>query len=263
MFKTVHMGRVLGIDSYVHWSFWILLIWIGISESLAHGLLQGLVATAIVLVLFACVFLHELGHALAARSYQIRTRDITLLPIGGIARLETPPPSGLPEIVIALAGPAVNLAIAAVLWIWLSLTRQTWPLDSQVIQLSPLQQIYYVNLFLVVFNMLPAFPMDGGRVLRSILAIRFGNLQATTIAARVGKYLAIAMIVLGLFYSWSLVFVGVFVWVAGYLELFQLRAKSMMETMQREMEFQFGDRDDSVVDGQVIDATDVRQIGDQ
>ena len=171
MFKTVHMGRVLGIDSYVHWSFWILLIWIGISESLAHGLLQGLVATAIVLVLFACVFLHELGHALAARSYQIRTRDITLLPIGGIARLETPPPSGLPEIVIALAGPAVNLAIAAVLWIWLSLTRQTWPLDSQVIQLSPLQQIYYVNLFLVVFNMLPAFPMDGG----TCLAFHSGN----------------------------------------------------------------------------------------
>ncbi len=263
MLKTVHIGRVLGIDSYIHWSFWILLIWIGISESVAHGLLLGLFATALVLVLFACVFLHELGHAMAARAYRIGTRDITLLPFGGLARLETPPPSGVPEIVIALAGPAVNVVIAAILWLWLALTNNPTQLANNLTQLPPLQQILYVNLFLAAFNMLPAFPMDGGRVLRSLLAIRFGNLQATSIAAQVGKYLAIAMIVFGLFYSWSLVLVGLFVWGAGYLELLQTRAKTMFDTMQRDMEFNFGGRDDSVVDGQVIDADDIRHIGDR
>src|SRR5262249_16815681 len=146
-----------------------------------------------------CVLLHEFGHAFAARRYGIRTPDITLLPIGGVARLERMPDKPSEEIVVALAGPAVNIVIAGGLWIVIGLTGGL-P-DPQVMQQSniPLAaRLFTVNIWLVLFNMIPAFPMDGGRVLRAVLAMRMNYARATHLAASIGQGIAFIFFILGL-----------------------------------------------------------------
>lgn len=261
MLKTVRLGKVAGIDVYVHWSFWILLLWVVLSGASSQGWRAGLWASVFVCVVFACVFLHELGHALAAKLYHIRTHDITLLPFGGLARLESMPQGGLPEVVIALAGPAVNVAIASALFVGVLLYRGIEPiLSGNPMQLELFEQLFAVNVMLAAFNMLPAFPMDGGRVLRAMLTIRLGHLRATEIAVRVGKYLALLMVVVGFFYSFfSLVLVGIFVWLAGMGELLQVRARTYFESSNpngqtSHWDAPYGDS------GEVIDADDVRPI---
>ena len=162
------IGRIAGIDVYVHLTFLLLLGWVALSHYLAHGdpaeAIGGLV---FILALFGIVVLHELGHALTARRYGIRTRDITLLPIGGVARLERMPEDPWQELVVALAGPAVNVVMAAGIYLGLALGQESRS-DRRVHRASAAassQQLFWVNVSLVVFNLLPAFPMDGGRVL--------------------------------------------------------------------------------------------------
>lgn len=214
------IGRLVGIDVYMHATFLLLVgfivaaIW-----ARTHNAAQTLSGALFVLVVFSCIVLHELGHALAARRYGIRTRDIVLLPIGGMARLERVPKDPIQELMVALAGPAVNVVIAASLFIVLGLVGR-FPTLHQVETISWtedgfLPSLMVVNVWLVLFNLLPAFPMDGGRVLRALLAKRMNYPAATQAAANVGQTMAVVFGFLGLFYDPFLLFIALFVWIGA------------------------------------------------
>jgi Zn-dependent protease len=166
------IGTLAGIDLRIHATFLLLLAWVGAGHWLQGRSLEAMLAgVSFILALFACVLLHELGHALAARRYGIPTRDITLLPIGGLARLERMPDKPSQELWVALAGPVVNVIIAAVLFAWLTLARAWAPIGELGVAAGPfLERLWLANVWLVLFNLIPAFPMDGGRVLRAALA---------------------------------------------------------------------------------------------
>jgi Zn-dependent protease len=188
---SYRIGTVAGTDIKVHVTFLLIVAWwaaIGYSQGGLPGALTGALA---LLALFACILLHEFGHILMARRFGVRTPDVILLPIGGVARLERIPDEPRQELLIALAGPAVTLAIALILWAILRLTGS----DAQVIRITEdqpfLAQLVSVNLYLLIFNLIPAFPMDGGRVLRAVLASRMGLLRGTRIAATLGQTLAV------------------------------------------------------------------------
>lgn len=224
------MGRFLGIDLHLHLTFLLMLAFIGVSHWAAHGSFAA-VATGVglFLAIFACVMLHEYGHALAARSFGIGTRDITLLPIGGVARLERMPEKPMQELWITLAGPAVNVAIAIVLALWLTFSRSWEPLGAlSATNGAFLERLLAVNVFLVLFNLLPAFPMDGGRVLRALLALRMEYVRATRFAAWVGQALAVGLGVIGFFSNPMLLLVAIFVWFGAAQEAGSAEAKAML-----------------------------------
>ncbi|MCC6419325.1 MAG: site-2 protease family protein [Gemmataceae bacterium] len=221
MFSSLRIGRAFGIDMFIHWTFWLLpasLVLLGTGGEGAELALNLTVLAAA----FGCVLLHELGHALTARQFGVSTRDITLYPIGGVARLERMPERPAHELWIALAGPAVNLVIGAFLitvLMVMSLLDPTFMLGTAVGLM--LFRLLIVNVMLVLFNLLPAFPMDGGRVLRALLAMGVGNLQATKVAAGVGVGMAALIGLVGIFLLSSpwLVVIALFVFVAGQAEL--------------------------------------------
>lgn len=218
------IGKPFGVDVYIHWTFWLLPAWILLTGSLAG--LNGVVTSILfVFAVFGCVVLHELGHALMARYFDIETRDITLYPIGGMARLERIPRSPVQELAIAIAGPAVNVGIAGVLLgILILLGVGTQGLIFNLAGGSFLVNLLAANIVLVVFNLLPAFPMDGGRVLRAILAMVLPYGRATEIAARVGQVIAVLFALLGVFTSGSLMLVALFVFLAAQAEIANVRA---------------------------------------
>lgn len=213
------IARLLGSEVRIHVTFLLLLAWIGVARYLEGGWPAAAEGLVLIVAIFACVLAHEFGHALAARRYGIRTPDITLLPIGGVARLERMPEKPGEEIVVALAGPAVNVVIAAVLFLVLGARfdmESLAALDSPAA--SMLAQLASLNLFLVLFNLIPAFPMDGGRVLRALLAMRRGQVEATNIAARIGQALAFVFGFLGLLGNPLLIFIAIFVYIAASAE---------------------------------------------
>ncbi len=176
-----NLGRVAGIDLFLHPSFLLLPLFV-----LYQG--GGAFSLVILAAVFGCVVLHELGHALMARRYGIGTADITLYPIGGVARLDRMPRGGGPELSIALAGPAVNLAIAAGLWAGLEVLGPWLGVSLLAVLMV---QLLWINIGLLVFNMLPVFPMDGGRVLRAALSGPMGRVRATEVAATIGRGIAV------------------------------------------------------------------------
>lgn len=211
------IGRLAGIDVYVHATFFLLILWVVILHWLEGRSLQAVISGVIfILALFACVVLHEFGHALTARHYGIPTKDITLLPIGGVSRFERMPDKPWQEFWVAVAGPLVNLAIAAAIYLALFLTAGFKPVTRLSITGGPfLERMLVANLILAIFNVIPAFPMDGGRVLRALLATRMDHVRATQVAAAVGQGLALIFGLIGLFRDPFLLFIAFFVWIGA------------------------------------------------
>ena len=222
------IGRFAGIDVYMHFTFILLVSWVAMVHwRQGQSLSAALAGVLFILVVFTCVVLHEFGHALMARRYGIKTRDIILLPIGGVARLESLPTDPIQELWVALSGPAVNVVIAAALFVWLRATASLEPLQTMTITTGPfLERILAVNIFMVVFNMIPAFPMDGGRVLRAILATRKEYGRATQTAAAIGQGIAVLFGFIGLFYNPFLLFIALFVWIGAAQEAGMAQMKS-------------------------------------
>jgi Zn-dependent protease/CBS domain-containing protein len=216
---SLNIGSVAGTAIRIHVTFLLFLAWIFGVSYLSGGPQAAWSGLLFMVLLFLCVLLHEFGHIFTARLFGVSTPDVILLPIGGVARLERIPEKPSEEFLIAIAGPAVNFAIAAVLVLaaGASLDRgQIAAIESTNVSL--VERLAVVNVFLAVFNLIPAFPMDGGRVLRALLATRFGYIRATEIAASVGQGVAFLLGFLGLFGNPILIFIAVFVYLAAAAE---------------------------------------------
>ncbi len=228
---ALFIGSYSGIKVFIHWTFWIIIGYIFmIHFQMGHGWTEALFGALFIMVLFGCVALHEFGHALTAKRYGIPTRDITLYPIGGVATLDRMPEKPAQELAVALAGPAVNLVIAAILYVFLYVNDQLLPI-SEIDHMGGENfwfNLMAANVILAVFNLIPAFPMDGGRVLRSSLAFRMDKLKATNIATRVGQVLAIVFVFLGFFGNFWLVFIGLFIFMGASSEALLENAKSAL-----------------------------------
>jgi Zn-dependent protease len=225
------IGELAGIGIYLHATFLILLGWVLLSHLVSgYTLTAALLGLLFMVAIFACIVLHELGHALAARKYGIPTRDITLLPIGGVARLERMPDDPKQELVVALAGPAVNVLIAFSIYLWFNITQKVIPLEALGVAVGSFAaRIFYANIFLVIFNLIPAFPMDGGRVLRALLAMKLDYTRATQIAATIGQGLAFLFGFVGLFSSNPfLLFIAFFVWIGAAQEGSMVQMRSAL-----------------------------------
>ncbi|MGH6736468.1 MAG: site-2 protease family protein [Methyloceanibacter sp.] len=224
---SLNVGTIAGAAIRIHITFLLFLVWLGMIYYRQGGAEAAWQGTIFIVLIFLCVLLHELGHVFAARRYGVKTRDVTLWPFGGIASMERMPDKPGEELIVAIAGPAVNVAVAAVLLLWL------WPqLDPDNLakledpHVSLAVKVAGANIILVLFNLIPAFPMDGGRVLRALLAMRMGTARATELAATIGQGFAIVFAILGIVYNPMLVIIAIFIFLAasGEASHAQLRA---------------------------------------
>jgi Zn-dependent protease/predicted transcriptional regulator len=229
---SLALGSYKNVKVFIHWTFSLLLLWIIISNS-RQGMpgMDILWIIIFVLALFACVVFHEFGHALAAQKYGIKTKDIVLYPIGGVARLEKLPEEPKQELWVAIAGPLVNIGIFVILSIVLKFTG--FDLENlESIKIGPNTIVLYLasaNLILALFNLIPAFPMDGGRILRAFLAIRMPRARATKIAGSIGQFLAILFIFYGLFNNPILVLIGLFIFLGAAAEVSHTQQESLLK----------------------------------
>jgi len=226
---SVNIGSIAGTAIRIHFTFVLFLAWIFVASWASGGAAAAWDGLAFMLLLFACVLAHEFGHIFTARAFGVPTPDVTLLPIGGVARLARIPDKPIEEFLVAIAGPLVNVAIAIVLIALAGAKLDVQHLATmESTKVSLIDRLAEVNLFLAVFNMIPAFPMDGGRVLRALLATRMGHLRATEVAASIGQLVAFGLGFLGLFGNPLLIFIAVFVYLAASSEsqLVAIRAMS-------------------------------------
>ncbi len=214
---SLTIGRIAGTDIRLHFTFLLFLAWIGISDYLAGGAAAAVDSVVFLILVFLCVTLHEFGHIAMGRRFGIRTPQVILSPIGGIASMERMPEKPMQELLVAIAGPLVNVVIAILLVavFGLGLDRVA---ATGFEQATLADRLLIVNVTLVLFNLVPAFPMDGGRVLRALLAMKMGAQRATAAAARVGQAFAFLFVALGLFYNPILMLVGFFIYFAAAAE---------------------------------------------
>jgi Zn-dependent protease/CBS domain-containing protein len=225
---SIKIARFAGTEVRIHITFLLFLAWIGFSYYQAGGSAAAIEGVLFMVALFACVLLHEFGHALAAREFGIHTPDITLLPIGGVARLQRMPDKPWQELIVAIAGPLVNVVIAAVLIFVLH--RRAGLEDLGRLQqpgIGMLAKLASVNVSLVVFNLIPSFPMDGGRVLRALLAMAMDYARATRIAARIGQAMAFLFGFIGLFGNPLLIFIALFIYLGAQQEAATAQMKDL------------------------------------
>jgi Zn-dependent protease/CBS domain-containing protein len=225
---SVNIGTIAGTAVRVHITFLLFLVWIFAADYASGGPGEAWTGLLFMVLLFACVLAHEFGHIFTARGFGVSTPDVTLLPIGGVARLERIPEEPREEFLIAIAGPAVNVVIALVLVALAGAHLDVGALGSvDNAGISMVDRLAIVNLFLAAFNMIPAFPMDGGRVLRAVLASRIGHTRATEVAAAVGQFVAFLLGFAGLFWNPMLIFIAVFVYLAASSEAHMVALRAM------------------------------------
>lgn len=224
------IGQIFGITIRVHVIFVLLLLFVGYTSYVTGGIGSAGRSMVFFLSIFAFVLLHELGHSLAAMAYGIRVIDISLLPIGGLARLTNLPEDPKKEIVIALAGPAVNFVSAAALWLmaWVAGISVGWH-SFTLTGDDYLAGLFWVNVLMATFNLVPAFPMDGGRVLRGLLALRLEYRRATHAAVNVGQSIAVVFSFIGLFYNWWLILIAVFIFMSAGSEEQLVRTRGALK----------------------------------
>lgn len=243
MFSSLKLGKLFGIDTYIHGTFWLLPLFI-LASSLGAGVEVIAFKLLLVFAVFGCVALHEVGHALAAAAYGIRTRDITLYPIGGVASLEGMPEKPFREVAVALAGPAVNVVIAAGLFLGLVVADLSLLVPEGAAPdfvAAFVEQLFIANVALCLFNLLPCFPMDGGRVLRALLSTRMTRLRATEVAVQVGTLVAAVLLVAGIVrVDFMLIAVAAVVWLLGQAELGGIRLMEARKEWGRRAREWFG-----------------------
>jgi stage IV sporulation protein FB len=225
---SLNIGSIAGTTIRLHITFLLFLVWIFFASFASGGTAAAWYSLAFMVLLFACVVAHEFGHIFMARRFGVTTPTVTLLPIGGVAQLERIPEKPWEEFLVAVAGPAVNVVIAAVLVMFFGASldsRNLVGVDNSAVNM--LDRLAVVNVFLVLFNMIPAFPMDGGRVLRAALASRLGYVRATEIAATIGQFVAFALGFLGLFGNPLLIFIAIFVYLAAASEAQLVAVRAM------------------------------------
>jgi Zn-dependent protease/CBS domain-containing protein len=239
---SLNIGTIAGTAVRIHITFLIFLGWIFAASYASGGPSEAWTSLTFMVLLFGCVLAHEFGHIFTARAFGVSTPDVTLLPIGGVARLERIPEQPRQEFLIAIAGPAVNVVIALGLVALAGAQLNVGVLSSvESARNAMVDRLADVNLFLAVFNMIPAFPMDGGRVLRALLASRMGFTHATKIAAAIGQGVAIVLGFVGLFWNPMLIFIAIFVYLAAASEarMVALRAMSHGVPVTQAMMTQF------------------------
>lgn len=231
---SLKLGKIVGIGLYVHWTFSLLLVYIiFVNYKNGQNITQIVWSILFILSVFVTVFLHELGHALAAKKYHINTKDITLLPIGGLAQLERIPEKPIEELVVAFAGPLVNIALAFITGLFIVIPDDANQLMEELSKginaNNFFLNFFLVNFWLALFNLIPAFPMDGGRVLRALLSFKLERNVATKIAARIGQFIAVGFILFGFLYNPFLVFIGIFVIIGAQVESDSIESQHILK----------------------------------
>jgi len=226
---SVNIGKIFGINFRIHITFFLLLFFIFISVLNQRGLHSAILATLFICAIFICVLIHEIGHSLIARRFGKEAKSITLLPIGGVATMEEMPEKPAQEIATSIVGPLINLAIAAILFLfvghWTGVRAPNLYPDSAWAFFAGL---IGVNIMLAIFNLIPAFPMDGGRILRGILATRMDYVRVTSAAVAIGQGLAMLFVLFGIFFNWWLALIGLFLYIGAGSEKRQVVLKSLL-----------------------------------
>lgn len=231
MLKTRSLGKIFGVEVKMHGTFLLLLAFVAISGLMQGGLFQALLSVALSVVIFSVVVMHEFGHIMAARRYGVRTKDVILSPLGGVARLQGMPPNPNAEIVVAAAGPAVNLALAGLGALLLQVSAVAHPVTMGAAFFAALVGWFVtINLVLLGFNLIPAIPMDGGRILRALLSKKQGHLKATQTASKVARWCALGMAIYAIYSGqFILLMIAGFVFVMSWVEVMQANVRQAQQ----------------------------------